>query len=211
MKLLAVLALVGCLVTTVVGARLREHAYFEEEEEVTVNAIDKARAKKLTDDIIAQYGSIRGQFGVLCIVPIMVAPKPALTYAELRDKWLCTGAAKPSQDRKTHSEDMLVKEWPDLKNNLTKHLEKKEYNSYDAFLYTFNSPCPRCARRIPSSLNDSAYIYITFTQEYINNEGIRTLKETRNIFNTHNSQQRSSHIVMYQCANNAINCVVIVQ
>ena len=191
---------------------------------MTVNAIDQARARVLTEAIRqgAQNNriNINQQFGVLCLVPITNPTNPPHTYNQLVNAKLCTAAAVPLNPQQ-HSEAILLPQWTDLRNNLRNNPDPALQNSnYDMFMYSFNSPCPACARLIVNTVdinrfNDPIFFnhgvfYISFTQEYINRNrpNERTLPQTMTIFQDFNRRLSRNLILMYHCPQGQQGCAL---
>ena len=192
---------------------------------MTVNAIDEARARELTEAIRLRAQNdrinINRQFGVLCLVPITTPPQ---AYDQLRVNRLCTEAATPQPNPNprlpdVHSEEILLRQWPNLRNALLQNPTLQNSN-YDMFLYSFNSPCPACASQIvnavdinrlsnPNFGNHGAF-YISFTQEYINRNKPteRTLPQTMNTFQAFNRRLPPGRnlILMYYCPQGQQRC-----
>ena len=185
MKSLAVLVVFGCLVAESLGTR-----FHTKHDEVTINEIDENKARKLVTGIKAANPKKFTQYAVLCLVPISLGQP---TYQDLTKVGFCTNAAYPSFDGQIHSEDKLLPRVNTLK---TKYLKSATYKAtqYDIFLFSYNSPCPRCAKEIVEAAKGMAGdnlfngFYISYNQEYIYNKK-STLPDTKNTFKTYNDDQ----------------------
>ena len=128
---------------------------------------------------------------MLCLVPTSLV-KP--TFADLNKIGSCTKAAYPSKDKQTHSEDKLLPQVDTRK----KYNNNKEYKGkqYDIFLFSYHSPCARCAETIVEAVKKMADddqlngFYISYQEIY------GSLEETTDIFKKYNDAAANHHITL---------------
>ena len=114
-------------------------------------------------------------------------------YSDLNHLGFCTTPAYPSHDGKKHSEDELLKQVKRLKDRYNNDA-RGQYKTthYDIFLFSSNSPCPRCAENIVETVKDinSDVLfdgwYISYNQEYMH-QGESTLPKTKEIIEEYNN------------------------
>lgn len=184
------------------SVRLREDTDKEEYDEVTVDTIDEYKTKRtLVNGIKKSNPKGFKQYSVLCLVPITLT-KP--TYDQLFNIKFCTDTVPllpyPSGDGQTHSEDNLFKKHLDvLKKNYAKNADFQGKH-YDIFLFSENSPWPRCAQAIVDavkSMNGDVLFdgfYVSYNKLYANKQGpgASTLAETRRIITAYNNETNTA-------------------
>ena len=158
-------------------------------EEVRISSIDEGKARTLVNGIKDAYPRNGDkQYAVMCFVPTSLKnPK----YNDLKAIKFCTNDARPSENGQTHSEDKLLLQINTLKKKF-KNNDTYGKNTYDIFLFSYLSPCPRCAWNIVEAVkgmnNDTLFDgwYISYNDEYEYPKGKSTLQKTKDIINEYN-------------------------
>ena len=170
---------------------------FNGQEDVTMNKLPNFKARTLVRGIRYHFQKhLVPQYSALCLVPTrMVRP----TYRKLLRRGLCSRIVVQSRRCRPLRRPRFYVQYHRLLRTYAT-LRNKYYNDpwhmgqrYDVFLYTYKSPCPKCARGIVSAVQRLKYeklldgFYISYSKIH-RRKGKSTLKLARMIFREYNER-----------------------